>query len=43
MDTTVELIQRLQQDGLDESSTDDDKIAHLWHLYLKTDVRVLIN
>ena len=32
------ITERLKQDGLDVSSTDDDKIKHLWHLYVKTDV-----
>ena len=36
------LVERLQEDGLDVSSTDDEKIKHLWHLYVKTDVIIIM-
>ena len=34
-----ELSKKLKKDGVDPGCTDDEKIAYLWNLYVKTEVR----
>ena len=31
---------RLQEDGIDPEASDEQKLRHLWQLYLKTEVSV---
>ena len=31
--------QKLQEEGLDHSASDDEKLKHIWQLYLKTEVQ----
>ena len=32
---------KLQEDGMDPSVDDEEKLKHLWQLYLKTEVGIL--
>ena len=33
-----ELKRRLQEEGVDPAASDDQKLRHIWQLYVKTDV-----